>query len=617
MNQASTPRTKKPFWIIAITLLMLASSFIGYNILERYFQLQIAQKSDTNLRLAVAGLRGALGRYEPISRLIAEKESVRWLLDNLDDQQHTSHVNRDLRQIANDINASDIYVMDVDGLTHAASNFDRNRTFIGRSYNYRPYFQQALEGKLGRFFALGTASLLRGYYFAYPVIHNGVITGVVTTKLTVDHFETDWKGGDAEIIVTDARGIVFMSSRDEWRFKSLEVLDEKTLSAIEKSRQYPIKQLSQLPLQRKALNKPGIEHLKIGNSDGAESFIMTAMAMPEADWSVHILTPTSGATAQAYTALAIIVLLLLSSGLITAFIRQRRARLFERLETQRQAQAMLEKRVEERTSDLNKANNQLRLEIDERATTENQLRQTQKELVQAGKLAALGQMSAALSHEINQPLAAVKSYADNAAIYLDRERPKDARENMSRISQMADRMASISKHLRNFARRPHDKSRPVLLKGIIDDAVLLASANLGERNISIAKPVTQNDIWVIGGQVRLQQVLLNLINNALDATRPDITGEKIILSIEQNNGQVHLSVRDFGTGLDEADLDQVFDPFYTTKGPGKGLGLGLSISFNIIKDFDGDLHASNHPEGGAVFTIVLNKSNEATKAAAE
>ncbi|PCJ92327.1 MAG: sensor histidine kinase [Hyphomicrobiales bacterium] len=617
MNRLTQKQVTRPLWITAIVLLLFAASFSGYSALERYFQLQLAQKSDTNLRLAVAGLRGALGRYEPVSKLIAEKESVKLLLTNTSDTAQIDQINNELRRIAKDVNASDIYVMDLDGLTWAASNFDQPRTFIGRSYNYRPYFQQASKGQLGRFFALGTASNIRGYYFAYPVKQAERIIGVVTTKVTVDQFEADWKGGDAEIIVTDTHGIVFMSSRDEWRFKSLDRLDKATLNNIEQSRQYPIERLSQLQLQRKILNEKGVEHIQIGTGRDAKNYVVATMAMPEADWSVHILTPTSSAITQAYTTMFIIVLLLLSGGLIAAFVRQRRAQFFERLETQRLAQEMLERRVEERTADLNIANDQLRLEVDERVAAEQQLRQTQAELVQAGKLAALGQMSAALSHEFNQPLAAVKSYADNAAIYLDRDRPKDARDNISRISQMADRMASISKHLRNFARRPQDKSRPVLLNGIIDDAINLASAKLSARGISIAKPEGCADIWVQGGQVRLQQVLLNLISNALDATPLSETSEKIIISLDERGDQVHLSVRDFGTGLSEEILEQVFDPFFTTKGPGKGLGLGLSISFNIIKDFDGDLRASNHPDGGAIFTILLNRANSAAKAAAE
>jgi two-component system C4-dicarboxylate transport sensor histidine kinase DctB len=265
-----------------------------------------------------------------------------------------------------------------------------------------------------------------------------------------------------------------------------------------------------------------------------------------------------------------------------------------------------------RTADLNAANTQLIQEVEERRLAEKQLRQTQTELVQAGKLAALGQMSAALSHEFNQPLAAVKSYAENAATFLDRDRPDNARENVLRISQMADRMASISKHLRNFARRPQEKQGPVSLLTVLDGALALTSAKLREAGGEIVVSKPDDDVAVVGGQVRLQQVVVNLIANALDA----MEGHKdpvVEINIALQADVAILTVRDTGQGLSDEAKEQIFDPFYTTKSPGKGLGLGLSISYNIIRDFGGRLSASNHPEGGAVFALELKRAEEERK----
>ncbi|MEP4803708.1 MAG: histidine kinase dimerization/phospho-acceptor domain-containing protein, partial [Hyphomicrobiales bacterium] len=481
---------KTSLWVlIALGAIILLSVF-GFHTAERYFLVQSAQQSQSTLRLAVAGLRGALRRFEPLPALIAEKPSIKLLLSKSSEPELTDAVNLELKRIAQDVGASDVYVIDGSGNTVAASNFDQPHSFMGRSYAYRPYFQQAREGGLGRFFALGTASLKRGYYFAAPVTFFDKIVGVVTVKLAVDSFESDWQGNDSELLVTDTFGITFMSSRPEWHFKTLNALDTEAIAQIETSRQYPLNQLGLLNLERQPIGDDGAELFKISKPQQTETFVANAVEVPEVGWTFHVLAPTKNAYQQTYIAITIAVLLLLSISAIVAFLLQRRARLFDRIEAQRNAQELLERRVQERTADLNEANTQLKQEVEERKLAERQLRKTQTDLVQAGKLAALGQMSAALSHEFNQPLTAVKTYADNAATYLDRDRPTDARENVSRISQMADRMAAISRHLRNFARRPQEKLGPVPVWAVIDDALEILSGKLRSTD---AKIILQDD----------------------------------------------------------------------------------------------------------------------------
>lgn len=596
---------KASIWMAIALGLALLLGVVGFHAVERYFLVQSAQQSQGTLRLAVAGLRGALRRFEPLPALIAEKPSIKLLLSNSSEPELGDVVNLELKRIAQEIGASDVYVIDNSGNTIAASNFDQPHSFIGHSYAYRPYFQQAREGGLGRFFALGVASHKRGYYFAAPVTFLGKIIGVVTVKLAVDSFEADWQGNESDLLVTDSFGITFMSSRPDWHFKTLQALEPEAIAQIEASRQYPLNKLGLLNLTRSTIGDNGAELFEISSQDRIENFVASAIEVPEAGWIFHVLVPTKSAYQQTYIAITITVLLLLSTSAIAAFLLQRRARLFERINAQRSAQELLERRVQERTADLHSANTQLKQEVEERKLAERQLRKTQTDLVQAGKLAALGQMSAALSHEFNQPLTAVKTYADNAATYLDRDRPKDARENVTRISQMADRMAAISKHLRNFARRPQEKLGPVPLWTVIDDALEILSGKLRSRNAVVVLDDDRPEIWVKGGQIRLQQVLVNLISNALDATSEDVASPSIAVSIETINSRVKIRIRDFGPGLSEEIIGLVFDPFFTTKGPGKGLGLGLSISYNIIKDFGGQLLAENHIDGGAVFTIDL------------
>lgn len=264
------------------------------------------------------------------------------------------------------------------------------------------------------------------------------------------------------------------------------------------------------------------------------------------------------------------------------------------LVAEQNAKHLLEQTVVGRTADLRRA----MADLD----------RTQTDLVQAAKLLGLGQMFAALSHEFNQPLAAVKTYADNARSFLGRNRTAEAVDNIERISKMADRMASISAHLRNFARRPQQAIGPVLLNGVVQDAtcvVEVRNASAGGR-ISYAPP--PEEIWVTGGPIRLQQVMVNLINNALDAMEGQSDPVVDIATTEAPAGTsagIALRVRAAGADLDPTTTARRFDPFFTTKPSGKGLGLVLSISYKIITDFGGQLTAANTQGGGAVFCVVL------------
>ena len=329
-----------------------------------------------------------------------------------------------------------------------------------------------------------------------------------------------------------------------------------------------------------------------------------------------MLTPSEQAWTRAIGTVAITALLLLLLGLIATVVIQRRIQLQERFRVALSMQEELEHRVTRRTAELEKANRLITQEVEERRAAEALLRQTQNELIQAGKLAALGQMAAALSHEFNQPLAAVKSFARNAGAYLDREEPEKVRQNVGMIDDMVDRLAAISTHLRNFARRPGEKTDPVLLNRAIDMALVIVEPKLRASGCRLIRADIETDIWVLGGQVRLQQVLVNLLSNAVDAM-PDQTDPRVDLSLEMDGPRVHVRVRDWGTGMTDAEIAQLFDPFFTTKEPGKGMGLGLSISYNIVRDFGGTLEGRNHPDGGAVFSVTLKLAEAPSVSAAE
>lgn len=597
---------KKQFLTALGSLVVIGILFAVYGspIIERRYLKEAEVQGATTLRLAVAALDGHLRRFEPLPALIADQPAIEALIQSPDDPVLRHATNLYLSGINALLKSSDIYMMTMDGETIAASNYDLPTSFIGQNFSYRPYFQEAAAGAQARFYALGTTSARRGYYFSSPIEIGGRILGVIVFKVDIDTIEASWVGGDSRIFVSDPEGIIFMTGTPEWLYSAILPLTPERLTRTRASRRYSDAILRELPVAER--QDDGHRLLTVTDPGGAREYLATSQPMPQAGWTVTVLTDTASARAQAQTAVVVALLSLCLAGLGLAILMQRRARLAERLHLQAEAREELERRVEERTADLARVNHRIEEEIAERRLTEQQLRQTQADLIQAGKLAGLGQMSAALSHEFNQPLAAAKTYADSAAVLMERGRLEEASDNVRRISALIDRMASISRHLRNFARKPNEKLGPVALDEVIRDTLEIVAARLKTADADLVIAMEEPPPLVKAGSVRLQQVLVNIITNAADAVE-GLPERRIDLAVRREAGRVVLLVRDRGPGVPAAIRERIFDPFFTTKGIGKGLGLGLSISYNIVKDFGGSLSVHEHPEGGALFRIELEE----------
>ncbi|WP_422365529.1 sensor histidine kinase [Pelagibius sp.] len=558
------------------------------------------------LDLYNSNLDGALGKYQSVPKLLALHEGVAAFFQAPLDAETLQRANALTETVNSLTGAEDTYFMDAEGLTFAASNWDSERPFVGHNFSYRPYFQEAMQGQLGRFFALGTTSGRRGYYFASPVFQNHEILGAVVVKVSLTDIEAAWTADEEKVIVTDPHGVIFVSSHAAWRFRSLAPLSDEALQEIAENRRYQSVDLRPLEVVEQQTIGEGPRLIRIADEPGAQKaeYLMVSRAMPEAGWTVSVLASTHLARSQSITATLVAALACLITFLIATLVWQRRSRLVERIDYQRRASEELEQRVEERTADLTSANAQLEREIGEREAAEAELRQAQDDLIQAGKLAALGQMSAALSHEFNQPLAAIRSYADNARLLIERNRDREAGENLQRIRDLTARMAEISKHLMTFARKPRRELRPLVLAEVLDDTLDFLRIRLERAGATVSLEQPDRSLRVRAGRVRLQHVILNLVSNALDAME-GAEEPKIEIAVRETAGRVVVSVRDHGPGIESAQIGSIFDPFFTTKDVGKGLGLGLSISYNIVKDFEGSIRVENHPGGGAVFIVEL------------
>ncbi len=580
---------------------------------------QISERGHNTLSLVIQTLRGDLEKFRYMPKMLTENKDFHAALNGTLSETDLQSVNEELERINNISGAMDIYLMDATGLTIAASNWVSEKTFIGKNFNYRPYFTEAMEGRLGRYFALGTKSGTRGYYFAYPVWGNSTVIGVVVVKVQMEHHEDRWQGRDQEIIVVDQDGVLFLSSKPEWRFKTLAPLTTERVAQLRDSRRYGKQTLSALSVVPAGDMVRNEELISIANdttskSKNGEQFLVLEDTMVDTTWRIILLARTGRIDAAANVAMAVATVLLISILLALTALYQRRRRLAERIIVQEEANAQLENRVRERTNALTEMNVEMQGEITERKRAEEEVRKTQATLVQAGKLAALGQMSAGLSHELNQPLAAIRSYADNAQTYIARDQTKTASENLKGISELIDRMARIIRNLRTYARDETIELRPTSLGAVLDESLVLMGQRSALEEINVIKSLPDENVVVMAGDVRLQQVFVNLISNAFDAMKYSST-KNLHIDVTQDNNNALITFRDSGPGIECSQNHDVFDPFYSTKEVGQGMGLGLSITFGLVNQFGGDISVRNAPEGGALFDLRLKRAEPIQEAA--
>ncbi|MGM0981799.1 MAG: sensor histidine kinase [Pseudomonadota bacterium] len=624
MPMLSHRRVRQLLWL-AVTLGLVLAMWQSALLARDQALQELRHDADNELRLSAASLVGHLSRHDYLPALLASREMVRRFLAS-PESQDPMPLNRLLDRFRATAGVSDIYLINRHGDTLAASNWHRPDTFIGQNYAFRSYFQDAIAGQSGRFYGLGVQSGERGYYFSAPVWlddtePNASPDGVMVVKVLLDTLEASWAEQDAELLVTDKDDIIFMASRPELRMKALQPISDDQREALRDTRRYADEPLT--PAGIEITETPGKNSQRVGFQRGplaGEDYLGLSRPMPEFDWEMYILKSLAPVI-QAQWLAALLVgglygVVVLAGGIGWQRLRLRREReQFADRERRTLARARdeLELNVQRRTRDLVETNRRLSGEIEERRRAEERLRQTRDELIQAAKLAVLGQLAAGINHELNQPLAAIRAYAENAAEFLARSRTEAASSNLAQIIELTDRMAEISAQLRQFSRKSGDRPTAVSVPACFDYALRLFQSRLRDARVTVERDWPEEETWVRADLVRLEQVLVNLIGNALQAMG-QTEAPQLQLGIEPDGDEVRIRVTDNGPGIAEAHLGRIFEPFFTTKSPGSGLGLGLSISARIIDDLGGRLTADNAPGGGARFTITLPRDagHEAT-----
>ncbi|MFM0241267.1 sensor histidine kinase [Paraburkholderia phytofirmans] len=571
-----------------------------------------------------SALKSTLERYESLPYLLAEHPIVQ---DALVDPTpaNVQRANLYLDDLNRHARATVTYIIPLDGFCVAASNWRGPGSFIGAGYLFRPYFVDAVKGGVGRFFGIGTISQAPGYYISQPVRREGKIVGVAVVKLDLEWFQ----GVDASepLVVTDDHGVIFLSSVPAWKYHTIRPLSGPVADSIYQARQYAQQPIAPLPVSIERTLEGNAQIVRIGGGRYAPRYLASRRGMGEPDWHLITMSPVDPVDADARKATIVTAFGYVSLVLLAFYWRMRRARVREVMRSRallQKAYAELNRRVAERTADLSQANEQLQKEVAERTRAEQELRAAHDELIQASKLAALGQMAAGITHELNQPLAALRGFSDNTRVLLERGDQASARENLEAIAALTERMGKITNQLKLFVgrARPRNARAPIVralrnvvallqkrLQGVEVDITLLV-ADSGTRtllNLADDHP----ELVAHCDDLRLEQVLINLLGNALDATA-DLHPPRISIEIEVADANLSFVVSDNGPGIADDVLPRLFEPFFTTKEMGQGLGLGLAISSSIARDCGGSLVARNAPDGGALFVLTLRRARVQT-----
>ncbi len=559
--------------------------------------------------LYAASIGGAIDKYEFLPLVAAQRDEVADLLDH-ETPAKVARINSYLQEINRQAGAFAIYILDPQGRTLAASNWDTPTSYVGQNYSFRPYFKLPLNGQVGHYYGIGLSTREPGYFIAHPIRRHGRIIGVAAAKVSLDWLEQSWTTGVAEQLwVNDGNGVVILSSQPAWKFRTLQTLSAMARQTIAEQRQYFTETLAPLDYAVRTEFTDGAKTVTLRDRQGtSHEYLAVNRRLTALDWQITVLSDLAPVRAAARSA-AIAATLAWALALMGAlYLRQKRRRLRERFAAEaalKRANDQLEMKVSQRTADLVLSNRQLQAEIAERQQAEENLRTTQAELVQSGKLAAIGQMAAGITHELNQPLAAMRSFSDNAAVLIQRGRTDEALENLGIIAELVDRLGRITSQLKGFARRRDQTRQPVILQEAFTKACQQLRPRLQAESVALSArwPETPAEpLTVLCSATGLEQVFSNILSNAIDALAGQATA-RIDVAISVADQRALIRIADNGPGLPPAALDKLFEPFFTTKEA--GLGLGLAICAGIIRAAGGRLSATNPTDGGAAFLIEL------------
>ncbi|MCG6882227.1 MAG: sensor histidine kinase [Silicimonas sp.] len=563
-------RYRSTLLAVFITALLAFLAFQGALV---YFGSEEREKAAGRLSLYLGTVTAELERFAHLTFVLAEDPFVIAAASG----GETEQLNARLKAFAAEAGLDAIYLMETDGLTIAASNFDVPSSFLGQNYGFRQYFRDAMEGRQGRFYAIGATTGLPGYFIADPVRGpDGGIAGVIAIKLDLSKLEESWRRSGEEVLLVNADGVVMLASDSDWRYRVLSALTEAQRTQIEASRQFSGQALEALDWSNDGGNA------RIG---GSERIHLTSADLPHG-WVLHYLVKRDQAVTRSWLSAAFVVVV---AGLVFIALQVQRAR--------RVGAALARSELEEAA--LRQANERLAVEIEDRRTAERQLKRAQGELERASRLAALGQLAASVTHELGQPIAAMRNHLTAAEIGATA-----GVGLIGKIAALVDRMEGTTRQLKFFARSEAEPFGDADLGDAMRASLALVEPNVQATGVTVMVELPDTPLVVRGNQLRIEQVMTNLLRNAIDASE-DRAHPELHVSAGTDGDLVWFEVRDNGHGLGDSTLADLAEPFVTTRESGRGMGLGLAIAAGIVLDHGGVMTAENAESGGASFRVCL------------
>ncbi|CAA6800949.1 MAG: Unknown protein [uncultured Thiotrichaceae bacterium] len=577
-------KPNKPLILIA-TLLLCLTVILVYLFAKENAIGKLQKNIKTQLLQTVNELKITLERHAYLPSVIANEQAISHFLESQDSftevQRQQKNINLWLERTNNLSGTSAIFLMTPEGKVIASSNGAGSDSFLGSDFSQQPYFQYARQNILGRYYAIEPSTKEPAYFFARSIHAQKKVIGVAAVQVNLNEIVFNWGLGNMDFIITDEEGIIFLSSNKAWHLHTLSPIHQS--DSLDKTR-YNVKSIPLLSDSATHLKRYGFQTIKLQNSN----YEMLTERMELADWDVRVLANHAAMykTIFANTLISTLLILLLTSIATLLWKIQQQRKHFEQ-----QTRMALENKVIKRTQ---------------------ALKQSQEDLIQAAKMAALGQLSASITHEINNPLTAIRAYTDNANQFLKKNRLDMVESNLTEIATLTDSMAAITHQLKAFSRKSKGEMSEVNLGVALKSALSILNPKIVSSQIvtHIEIDLETSKELVFADELWLGQVLVNLISNAISATQGNVKRE-IWIAIADDTETTHdesrycIEIRDNGMGINDETLPHIFEPFFTTKPSSKGLGLGLSISFNLVKDMNGSLHARNRVGGGALFTLCL------------
>ncbi|PZQ03349.1 MAG: sensor histidine kinase [Variovorax paradoxus] len=543
----------------------------------------LEQVAAQRLEVAATRLDAQLARFDFLPSLLETSPEVMQFFMHPGDGQRAYGVNLYLQSLNAIAGSDNLYLVDRSGTAIAAADFALPGTPYGRDLSYRPYVRDALASGRGHFYGLGVTTARAGYYLSYALPSQGTALGLATVKVDLAGMEQEWRQLPGPVLVVDEHQVAILSSRDDWRWRPLVALTDAARAEAAAARRYGPSSLAPLGWRDRAEGDGQARRVQV---DGRR-WLASTRQVHQGRWQLILLDDEAAVRASArnwaFSAALAMALLLAAGALLAARRRAIRQHLASRAALQR-AHDALERKVAERTAALQAA---------------------QDELVHAGKLAVLGQLSAGLVHELNQPLAALQTVSDNADQLIQRNRLDEARDNLARIGRLVGRLKRLSSQLRLFASKPADILGSVELLRLVQELQQQLASRLQEGGIVLSLEGLPATLAVAGDESRMEQVLANLLGNAIDALQGWPGPRRIEVVATVADGRARVAIRNNGPLIADTVLARMFQPFITTKPAGKGMGLGLMVSAHLVREFGGTLSAHNLAPTGAEFVIDL------------